>query len=138
MIISYDGKDWEFDRESITVDEWRELKRKYKMSPRGFENGTSEADPDAMTFLYWAMLRQDGDLRAALGDQLKPDIIALHAAMAAALAAEADDDEDEDAGAEADPTGAGAPPAPSPPAPATPDPGVPPWQVREGAAPVTA
>jgi hypothetical protein len=136
MIISYDGKDWQFDREAITVDEWRELKRKYKMTPKGFQDGIAEADPDASTFLYWILLRQSGDQRAVLGDHLKPDVIALNEALSAEPGEEGEED---GAGPEADPTKAGASPAQSPPAPATPAPGAPaPWLAREGAALPTA
>jgi hypothetical protein len=118
MIITYDGRDWQFDREAITVDEWRELKRKYKMTPKGFEEGISEADPDASTFLYWVLLRQSGQQGAVLSDALKPDIIALNKAIADA---DADEPAEEAApAAEADPTGGGASPAPSPPGQATP------------------
>ena len=129
MIISYEGRDWQFDRKAITVDEWRELKRKYKMTPKGFEEGISEADPDASTFLYWILLRQSGDQRAVLGDQLKPDIIALNAAIGAA-----DDDEPEDE-PEPDPTRPSPSPPASPPAPATPAPA---GGSQEGAAASTA
>ena len=134
MIISYDGKDWQFDRKAITVDEWRELKRKYRMTPKGFETGISEADPDASTFLYWIMLRQSGDQRAILGDHLKPDIIALNAAIGAA-----DDDEPEDEAAADDPvpTRPGGPRPGSPPGPETPAPAQPGGQA-EGAAQPTA
>jgi hypothetical protein len=88
MIINFEGREWNFDREKITVDEWRELKRKYKMTPKGFQDGIVEADPDASTFLYWAMLHQAGQRDAPLGDNLKPDIIALNSALSESDAAE--------------------------------------------------
>jgi hypothetical protein len=111
MIISYDGTDYDFDSDRISVDEWRELKRKYKMTPKAFQEGLSEADPDAMTFLYLSMLRQAGRVNVTLGDHLKPDIIALNRAVAEAQEAEG---EQEDAEPEPDPTKASPSPAPSP------------------------
>jgi hypothetical protein len=84
LIIRFEDREFTIDKDKITVDEWRELKRKYGMTPKGFDDGIGEADPDASTFLYWIMLRRGGDTRAVLGDQLKPDIIALNAAIAAA------------------------------------------------------
>ena len=82
LIITFEGKRHTFDQQKITVDEWRELKRKYGMTPKGFDEGIKEADPDASTFLYWLMLRRDGDMRTPLNDDLKPDIIALNEAIA--------------------------------------------------------
>lgn len=115
MILEYQGKDWQFDRDAITIDEWRQLKKVYKLTPKGFQDGIGEADPDASTFLYWVMLRQNGDQQATLGDHLRPDIIALNEAIAKAEPGE------EPAGeAEADPTKTGASPAASTPASASP------------------
>lgn len=90
MILTYQGTEYAFDETQISVDEWRELKRKYKMTPAGFEKAVAEADPDAMTFLYWAMLRQAGQAQLLLGDHLKPDIIALNSALAAASTEDAE------------------------------------------------
>lgn len=84
MIITYQGQDYDFDADRISVDEWRELKRKYKMTPGQFQEGITEADPDAMTFLYVAMQRQAGNTAITLGDHIKPDILALNQAVAAA------------------------------------------------------
>ena len=101
MIINYQGTEYDFDQERITVDEWRELKRKYQMSPRQFQDAIDEADPDASTFLYWVLKRQGaGGFAEPLGDGLKPDILALNQALAAALQAEAE----RRAAAEPDPT----------------------------------
>jgi hypothetical protein len=97
LIIQFEDREYKFDKNAITVDEWRELKRKYRMTPKQFDDCIGEADPDASTFLYWVILRQSGNQAIPLGDQLKPDIIALNAAVAAAL----DDEENE---AEPDPT----------------------------------
>lgn len=81
IIITFEGKDWHFDKDAIGVDEWRELKRKYGMTPRKFDEGLNQGDPDTYTFVYWVMLRQNGDMRQSLGDHLKPDIIALNHAV---------------------------------------------------------
>jgi hypothetical protein len=89
MIIAYQGTDYEFQQEAVAVDLWRELKRKYQMTPRQFQDLIDDADPDASTFLYWAMLHQNGGTKEPLGDNLKPDILALNQALAAALQAEA-------------------------------------------------
>lgn len=89
MIITYQGHDYSFDLRAIGVDEYRQLKRKYAMTPKQFGDGLDEADPDAMTFLFWVLLRQNGtDRGLTLGDHLKPDLIELNNAVAAAQAAE--------------------------------------------------
>jgi hypothetical protein len=91
MIINYQGADYDLDQEHVTVDQWRELKRKYKMTPKQFQDAIDEADPDASTFLYWVMLHQNGAGNGQpLGDNLKPDILALNQGLAKALAAEAE------------------------------------------------
>ncbi len=110
MIVTYEGTAYEFDQEKITVDEWRELKRKYKMTPLQFENTLQEADPDALTFVYWLLLRQNGGTREPLGDNLKFDMIVLNNAVGEALLAEAER-EAAQAEADADPTPGGSLPA---------------------------
>ena len=99
LIISYEGKDFTFDQRKIDVVEWRELKRKYAMTPRGFESGLREVDPDAYTFLYWLIRRWAGDVHLTLGDHLKPDIVALFQAVADGVS-----DEPPEPEAEPDPT----------------------------------
>src|SRR5690348_1048595 len=88
MQITYQGREYGFDQRAITVDEWRELKRKYGMTPAGFEALIDEADPDATTFAYWVIRRQAGEQNITLGDHLKPDLLALNAALAEGAKAE--------------------------------------------------
>jgi hypothetical protein len=95
MIINYEGREWTFEASKIGVEEWRELKRKYKMTPKAFQEGLDEADPDVMTFAYWVLLRQNGGTTLPLGDQLKPDIIALNNAFGEAAQNEPDEPEPE-------------------------------------------
>lgn len=84
LTFEYQGREWHYDSEAIGVDEWRELKRKYKMTPGVYETALDEADPDAVTFFYWIMLRQNGGTTQPLGDHLKPDILQLNHAVAEA------------------------------------------------------
>lgn len=137
MQFDFAGKTWDFNREAITVDQWRELKRKYRMTPKQFEEGFNEADPDALTFAWWVLLHQNGTQNVTLGDHLRFDAIGLHTAMAEALNAEAE--ARQAAEAEPDPT-ASFPPAPSPvaspPSPATPGLALSP-NGQEGAAQIT-
>lgn len=120
MIVEYEGRQYHFDPQAITVDEWRELKRKYKMTPKQFEDGLAEADPDAVTFAYWIMLRRNGRQNVPLGDHLKPDILALNDALNAAQLAELQAQPPEEEGEEAGPTRPSPSPPPSPPSPEAP------------------
>lgn len=61
MIIHFNNKDYRFDLEDITVEDARAIKRYCGLTLKGLEEGLSEADPDAMTCLYWLMLRQNGE-----------------------------------------------------------------------------
>lgn len=139
MIIRFEGRDTEFDSTKIDVDEWRELKRKYKMTPRAWEDGIPEADPDALTFLYWLLLRRSGEQNAVLGDGLKFDMIALHTAVGKATEAEeaeqaaAKKAELEAAAAAAVPTRLGGPPSAEPPFPPDTTPVHPGWPVADQA-----
>lgn len=134
LIKDFEGRDWpDVDLEKIEVDEWRELKRKYRMTPKTFQEGIGEADPDASTFFYWLMLRRAGQHLAVLGDQLKPDIIALNKAVAVAseeeeaeeaIRQQAELEEQLEAAAQAEalraaagPTSPAGPPSPAPPSP---------------------
>ena len=111
IVKDFEGRDWDVDFDAITVDEWRELKRKCKMTPRKFQEGMEEADPDALTFAYWLMLRQNGGTREPLGDNLKPDILELNEALGTATELEKEAQEAakkaelEEAAAAAVPTG---------------------------------
>lgn len=120
MIVTFEGRDYSLDSDAITIDEYREFKRKYGLTILGFQNALIEADPDALTCAYWVMLRQNGQQNQVLGDQLKFDAPAFYTAVAEAQKQEAA----EPAEAEPDPT-QGSPSTPesaSPPEPPAPDP----------------
>lgn len=84
MKVDFEGRQYEWDFDSIGVDEWRVVKRVYKMTPKAVQLGIDEADPDAMTVAYWTMLQQSGLPAGTLGDNLKPDILALNQAIGTA------------------------------------------------------
>ena len=135
MIIEFAGTSYDWDIDRMTVDEWREIKRKYALTPKMFEVAMAEADPDAMTCLYWSMLRQAGQTGVLLGDQLSFPLVPLLDAVFAAQKKE----EEEEAAAAAEPANPTVP-APSPPAspspPVQPSP-APAQLAQEGAAPPT-
>jgi hypothetical protein len=135
MRINYLGTEYHFDEEDVSTDEWRELKRKYKMTPRAYGVGMGDADPDASTFCYWIMLRRAGNQQVTLGDHLKPDVLALNKAIAAAQEAEAAAEAEEIARTAAEGTPDPTKPAPSAPSsPASPPPPAPPSPASSPAA----
>jgi hypothetical protein len=128
IIKDFQGRDWDWDFDKIAVDQWREVKRKLKMTPKAVQVGIDEADPDSMTVVYWTMLQQAGLPSQPLGDALKPDILALNQAVGAAAEVELADrqakalaemEEAAARAAELAPTSPGGPPSPEPPSPAT-------------------
>jgi hypothetical protein len=60
MNITYDGKDYSFDLDEISVSEATVIKRKTGLSLLGIEKGLREADVDALRAIYWLMLKQNG------------------------------------------------------------------------------
>jgi hypothetical protein len=102
MFIKFADRTYDFDWDAISIDEWREMKRKYKMNMRLVQQGAIEGDPDAVTCAYWAMLRQNGELgRRPLNDDLKPEpAVAFVLAFMAAMKDEQKRDEAEEAEAE--------------------------------------
>jgi hypothetical protein len=104
-MITYEGTEYPFDTsfEQVTISEWREVKRKLKLTIRGVIEGVEQLDPDAITALYWLTVRSDGrhdDL--VLGDSLEFNPIVFMAAWAEAGAEAAAEGE-----GEADPTAGG-------------------------------
>jgi hypothetical protein len=93
-MIRWQGSEYEFDIDKAGTAELREIKRKYKLSLRKLLEGLEEMDVDAVTCVYWLVMRSDGkhdDL--VLGDDLEFPVVEFMAAWA--------DDQQE---AEPDPT----------------------------------
>jgi hypothetical protein len=88
MIIHFQGRTYDFDDDRITVDEFREMKRKYKLTARAFDKGVTEGDPDALTCLYWVMQRQAGNHDLVLSDEINFPVGPLYTAISDAQAAE--------------------------------------------------
>lgn len=87
MIIEYEGKSFDLDIEELEVDEARVIKRYAGMTLKGFEEGLAEGDPDALTCLYWLILRQNGEEHNIERIKFKP--VKLARAVSVAQEAEA-------------------------------------------------
>lgn len=85
-MFTWQGSEYDFDIDKITVEEARQIKRKYTFTIAGLLEALREVDPDAMTCLYWLVMRSDGkhdDL--VLSDDLNFPIVEFGAAWAASL-----------------------------------------------------
>jgi hypothetical protein len=60
MKVTYDGADYDFDFDEITVQQAKTIKDRCKMTLRGLEEGLAEGDADALRALYWLMLCNTG------------------------------------------------------------------------------
>lgn len=90
MIVSFEGRDWTFDEDRVTVDQYREVKRKYGLTAKAQSEGVNEGDPDALTCLYWFMQLQSGEPHAILSDKINFEVGPLYTAISAANEREAE------------------------------------------------
>lgn len=61
MKVTYEGKSYTLDIEEIEVEHARVIKRYCGLTLRRLEESLAEGDPDALTSLFWLMLRQSGE-----------------------------------------------------------------------------
>ena len=114
MKIDFEGRVWEFDPDTVTVQQGIAIWLAHGLTLLDWEEGMERGDPRALQSTYWLMLTQDGavkpikDCDFAVG----PFSQALAAAQEAAAAASAPAVEPEPV-----PTQPGAPPSPERPSP---------------------
>jgi hypothetical protein len=89
MIVNFQGREWSFDEDRVTVDQYREVKRKYGLTAKAQSEGVNEGDPDALTCLYWFMQTQSGQPDAILSDKINFEVGPLYTAINDANVAEA-------------------------------------------------
>lgn len=61
MIVAFNNKSYILDLDEMNVEEARIIKKYAALTLKGLQDGLAELDPDAMTCLYWLMLRQAGE-----------------------------------------------------------------------------
>ena len=124
MIFTFQGREWDYDEDRTTVDQFREMKRKYKLTAKAFSDGIEDGDPDALTCLYWCMLLQNGEPAAILSDKIDFPVGPLYTAIseaqkreaeAAEAAAKAELEAEAERAASLGPTRPAGPPSPAPP-----------------------
>jgi hypothetical protein len=111
--ITFEGREWEFQTEAVTVKQAVAMHLAYGFTLDGWFTALAETDPRALQCLWWLMLQQDG--------QVVP-IKDADCSLVQLAAAFADAQETEDqAGPEPDPTSRPSPKeGPPSPEPATP------------------
>ena len=102
MNITFEGRDWEFDLEAITVKQAVAMHLAYGFTLDGWMSAVAETDPRALQCLWWLMLQQDGQVTAIKDADCK--LIDLSVAFADATG------EDDEAAGEPDPTPPSVPP----------------------------
>lgn len=61
MHLNYEGKEYDFDLEEVTVQQARTIKTSCGLTLLGLENGLEQGDPDALRAVFWLMLCQNGE-----------------------------------------------------------------------------
>lgn len=98
MKVTFEGTDFEFDLEDITVAQAKVIKVHRGLTMLGLQNGIGEGDPDALAALYWLMHAQSGI-------QCNPDnvdfkLLAFTKALSEAMTAGKEDADSDAAGEE--------------------------------------
>jgi hypothetical protein len=60
MIISFEGRDWVYDQEKISVQQGIAMFQAWGFTLETWEEALKATDPRAMQCLYWHMLAQNG------------------------------------------------------------------------------
>lgn len=60
MIVNYEGEDYDFDFDEITVQQAKTIKRECGLTLKGLEDGLSEGDADCLRALFWLMMVNSG------------------------------------------------------------------------------
>lgn len=84
MIVKFNNRDYNLDVDGIEVEHARVIKEYSGLHLKGFGEGISDGDPDALTSLYWLMLKQNGEDHNIRGVSFKP-MLFLIAVMEAQL-----------------------------------------------------
>jgi hypothetical protein len=124
--ITFEGRDWEFDPEAITLKQAVAMHMAYGFTVDGWLAALGETDPRALQCLWWLMLQQDGKVMPLKDADCK--IIDLSVAFADAT----DGAEEEPEPDPTPPSPPSPPPAPASPAPASPPDTIPAFHVPQG------
>lgn len=60
MLVKFEGKEYQFDLDEITLAQATVIKVHCKLTLIGLEAGLRDGDPDALRAIYWLMLVNSG------------------------------------------------------------------------------
>jgi hypothetical protein len=60
MLVDYDGTEYDFDVENITLKQAKAIKDSCGLTLHGLEVGIEEGDPDALRAMFWLMQVSSG------------------------------------------------------------------------------
>lgn len=60
MKLSFEGREWDFDEDAITIQQGIAIHLAYGFTISAWLQGMTEADPRAWQCAYWLMLQQNG------------------------------------------------------------------------------
>lgn len=113
MRITFEGREWDFDMESITLKQGVAMHLAYGFNLDQWLEALQDTDPRALQCLWWLMLQQDGQVMP-----LKDADCSL-IQLAAAFGDSQDEEEEPEEPEEPDPTPPSPPAVPPSPAPPT-------------------
>lgn len=91
MKLDYEGTEYSFDLEDITVQQARTIKASCGLTLLGLEAGLEAGDPDALRAIFWLMLCQNGETPDI--DRVDFKIVKFAKALDAQANAESKEDE---------------------------------------------
>jgi hypothetical protein len=101
MRLNYEGRDYTFDLEEITLQQARTIKSQCGITLLGLEAGLENGDPDALRAIFWLMLVQNGE--QADIDRVDCKIVKFARAIDAAVTEGTTEETPKDSTAEASP-----------------------------------
>lgn len=115
MIITWDGRTWDFDPEQMDIQQGIAIFLAWGFTLEGYEEAAEHADPRALQCMYWLMLQQNGIEKPIkeCNFDLVPYFMAIQEAQAAEAASKAAAEPEPELG----PTPPAGPPSPEPPTP---------------------
>ena len=132
MKITFEGREWDFDLEAITLKQGVAMHLAYGFTLDAWFRALQETDPRALQCLWWLILQQDGQVMPIKD----ADCSLIDLSVAFGEAQDAEDGEGEEP--EADPTPPTPPDAPPSPGPGTPTATTPRRPARRGSAPTAS
>jgi len=89
MKVAFEGRDYEFALDEMTVAQAKVIKVHCGMGLKGLSDGINDGDPDALRAVYWLMRVQSGDVGVNI-DNVNFVVVKFLDALAQATQAESE------------------------------------------------